>query len=265
MLNSNIKISIITVCYNSELTIRDTIESVLNQTYTNIEYIIVDGKSQDCTLDIVRSYEPLFESRMKIISERDKGIYDAMNKGIKMATGELIGLINSDDYYESNAVEKIVEAYGGERYAVIYGLLRCIEDEKESMICFNSHNFLERRMIMHPSCFVSKYVYDEIMMYNTNYISAADYDFMYKLYKNGSVKFIPIYCIIANCRGGGISTTQKGYLEYLKVRMDLGLMPVSAYWMSVLSLRFKHAIIYILWGRNDKKKDTKKKNDKGIS
>ena len=256
MLEQDIKVTIITVCYNSELTIRDTIESVLNQTYTNIEYIVVDGKSQDNTVDIVKSYEPLFKGRMKIISEPDDGIYDAMNKGIKRATGELVGIINSDDYYEENAVEKIVESYTGDRYAVIYGMVRVIEDEKESMIYISSHNFLDKKMIAHPSCFVSKYIYDEIAVYNTDYISAADFAFMFMLYKNPSVRFIPVYHVIANHRGGGVSNTLKGNVDALKVRKDLGLIPVSSYWMSVVSLYVKHAIIHTLWGRNDKKKDT---------
>lgn len=247
MTKQEIKVSIITVCYNSELTIRDTIESVLNQTYTNIEYIIVDGKSKDNTLNIVREYEPLFEGKMKIISEPDGGIYDAMNKGIKRATGELVGIINSDDYYEYNAVEKIVESYTGDRYTVIYGMVRVIEDEKERMVYISSHNFLDKRMIPHPTCFVSRYIYDEIRMYNTNYTCAADLEFMCMLSKNELVKFIPIYHIIANYREGGISTTLKGNLDGLKVRKDLGIIPIRVYWMSVASLRFKHAVFYILW------------------
>lgn len=102
------KVSIITPCLDSEKTIRRTIESVLYQTYKNIEYIIVDGGSGDKTLEIVRTYQPLFEGRMRWVSEPDKGIYDAMNKGIRMSHGQIIGIINSDDYYVSNAVEQVI-------------------------------------------------------------------------------------------------------------------------------------------------------------
>lgn len=92
------KISLITVTYNSGTTLRDTIQSVLAQTYRNVEYIVVDGLSKDNTIDIVREYEPQFEGRMKWISEKDKGLYDAMNKGVRMATGDVVGILNSDDF-----------------------------------------------------------------------------------------------------------------------------------------------------------------------
>ena len=123
-MEENIKVSIITVCYNSEKTIRRTIESVLNQTYDNIEYIIVDGASTDQTMDIVKEYEPKFSGRMRWISEPDEGIYFAMNKGIDMAAGELIGLLNSDDTYESNAVKSIRDALVSEPYQILYGFAR---------------------------------------------------------------------------------------------------------------------------------------------
>ncbi len=95
------KVSIVTPCLNSEKTIRDTIESVLYQTYKNIEYIIVDGSSTDNTVKIIKEYLPKFHGRMKFVSEKDNGIYNAMNKGIKMSSGNIIGIINSDDYYEN--------------------------------------------------------------------------------------------------------------------------------------------------------------------
>ena len=98
------KISIITATYNSAATVRDTIESVLRQTYSDYEYIIKDGGSKDDTLDICKEYESRFEGRMKIISAPDKGIYDAMNIGIEAATGDVVGLLNSDDFYTSNDV-----------------------------------------------------------------------------------------------------------------------------------------------------------------
>lgn len=103
------KVSIITPCLNSEETIRDTIESVLGQSYQNIEYIIVDGRSTDRTIEIVKEYASGFEGRLRYISEKDSGIYDAMNKGILQASGSVIGIINSDDWYEPEAVEQAVQ------------------------------------------------------------------------------------------------------------------------------------------------------------
>ena len=121
MKENNIKVSIITVCFNSEKTIRRTIESVLYQTYPNIEYIIVDGKSTDGTVDIVKEYLPAFQKRLRYVSERDKGIYDAMNKGIRLSAGDVIGIINSDDFYEPDAVENIVKYADRGSCQVLYG------------------------------------------------------------------------------------------------------------------------------------------------
>ena len=106
------KISIITPTYNSEKTLKDTLESILKQTYTNYEHIIVDGASKDSTMQIVKEYEEKYQGKLKYISEKDLGIYDAMNKGIKMATGDIIGILNSDDIYANeNVLEKIANKF----------------------------------------------------------------------------------------------------------------------------------------------------------
>ena len=113
------KISIITIAYNSEKTISRTIESVYNQTYQPYEYIIVDGLSKDSTVEVAKQYEQKFKEKgiiYRIISERDKGLYDAMNKGITMAEGELIGMINSDDWYEPDALKEVNEVYEKEHF-----------------------------------------------------------------------------------------------------------------------------------------------------
>ena len=112
-------VTVITPCYNSEKTIRRTIESVLNQTYKDIEYLIIDGASTDKTVEIAKSYEAAFEGRMHIYSEKDEGIYYAMNKGIGLAKGEIIGIVNSDDYYEPEAVAKIAEKRTGSPYQIL--------------------------------------------------------------------------------------------------------------------------------------------------
>lgn len=118
------KMSIITVSYNSAFTIRDTFESILNQTYQDIEYVIVDGGSVDLTISIIKEYQSRFNGRMRWISEPDNGIYDAMNKGIQMATGDIIGILNSDDYYiHSNVIEKIVKGFEKEHVDAIYANL----------------------------------------------------------------------------------------------------------------------------------------------
>lgn len=123
---NNVKVSVITPCFNSEKTIQKTLESVLNQTYNNYEYIIIDGKSTDKTLQIIEKYKPLFGEKIQVYSEPDKGIYDAMNKGIMKASGDIIGIVNSDDYYELDALENMVNEVPDDKYFILYGFQRCI-------------------------------------------------------------------------------------------------------------------------------------------
>lgn len=221
--------SIVTVSFNSERTIAKTIESVLNQTYKNIEYIVIDGNSSDRTMEIVRNYEPLFEGRMKWVSEPDQGIYDAMNKGIYMASGELIGIINSDDYYENSAVEDMVKAMSDAPYQIIYGAIRTLKDGKEKCISINSHIFLKECMIGHPACFITKQLYDELGVYDTQFISAADYDFMLRMIENPDVHFQPVYKLIANFVIGGTCTSSKAYYDLLKVQKKHNLITENGY------------------------------------
>ena len=131
------KITIITVCYNSGKTIKDTIESVLAQNYKNFEYIIIDGKSKDNTVDIIKSYEPKFNGKMKWISEKDKGIYDAMNKGVKLASGDIIGLINADDILATpNAFQIIVDTFKNENCDGTYSNLRVLDGNMKKVMVF---------------------------------------------------------------------------------------------------------------------------------
>lgn len=223
------KVTIITVCFNSIKTIRHTFESVLGQTYPNIEYIVVDGFSSDGTVDIIKEYEPLFQGRMRWISEKDEGIYDAMNKGIKMATGELIGIINSDDYYEENAVEIMANAMTDEKYQILYGAMRVLREGEEDSISISSHKFLQYRMIHHPACFVTKQVYDDFGCYDTTYLSVADYDFMLRMNKQKKIHFEPIYSLIANFTLGGMCSTGLAYEELAKMRRNHGLITEKQY------------------------------------
>ena len=117
------KISIITVCYNSAKTIRDTFESVLNQTYSDIDYVVVDGNSRDDTVSIIKEYEQKLNGKMRWISEPDNGLYDAINKGIKMAVGDIIGILNSDDYYASDdVIKRVVDTISSKNVDSCYGI-----------------------------------------------------------------------------------------------------------------------------------------------
>ena len=116
------KVSIITVAFNSAATIAHCMQSVLDQSYSNIEYIVVDGLSKDNTLNIVREFEPLFAGKMRWISENDNGIYDAMNKGLHMATGDVVGILNSDDFFTDNdVIEKVAQAFTDDKIDAVYG------------------------------------------------------------------------------------------------------------------------------------------------
>lgn len=223
----DIKVSIITVCYNSEKTIRKTIESVLHQTYKNIEYIIVDGASSDGTLNIIEEYLEVFQGSLRVISEPDDGIYYAMNKGIAVASGELIGIINSDDWYEENAVEEIVKAYWNNHdnpYSVYYGKTGMVNDGELIRVESSSHEKLEEEMISHPACFVTARTYVEFGGFNTEYPCVADYDLMLRYYKSGEVSFIPVDCHIANFTLGGMSSTGKAYIDLLRLKKAYGKM-----------------------------------------
>jgi glycosyltransferase involved in cell wall biosynthesis len=198
------KVSIITVCRNSEKTIERTILSVLNQTYQDIEYIIIDGKSTDNTLKIVGKYK----NSIKLISEKDNGIYDAMNKGIKMAEGDIIGILNSDDWYEKDAIEKVVKKYDKEygKYQVIYGGVKIWKDDKMVKLCWNSAENLQNDCIQHPAMFVTRETYRVFGTFLTKYKLAADYELQLRYWNSEKVLFVPIYDMITNFSLGGASS-----------------------------------------------------------
>lgn len=202
--------SIITVCYNSDKTIAQTIESVLNQTFQDFEYLIIDGGSTDGTLDIIKKYESLFKDKLKCISEPDRGIYDAMNKGIKLASGNLVGIINSDDWYELDTLSKIEDSLKVENRddVVIYGLLRYYKNELSYKIESFNHNFLREAIIPHPTCFISRNLYHKYGFFNTAFHYAADYDLIIRLYNKGVI-FIQLPYILANFRLGGATDLKK--------------------------------------------------------
>lgn len=218
----NITVSIITPCFNSESSIRDTIESVLHQTYQNIEYIIVDGASTDSTVQIIEEYAPMFQGRLRYVSEPDKGIYNAMNKGIKMSHGQLIGIINSDDYYEEDAVEKMVRQYNEGEYQVLYGYMRVMSHDRIRYICKDSHTQLLKAMIPHPTCFVSRNIYRDFGLYLERFRLVADYELMLRLNKTGKVQFRCIPEVITNYREGGASAGKRTFYEASLVRFLYG-------------------------------------------
>jgi len=199
-------ISIITVVYNGAKTLEQTIQSVINQTYNNIEYIIIDGGSTDGTLDIIKKYENHIS---QWVSEPDKGLYDAMNKGISKANGELIGMINSDDWYEDNAVELIVDAFQknpekrifhGDRYDVLENGSKSIRKFHPSKFKFLYYGMTYN----HPSMFIHRDIYKKCF-YNINLKALSDYEFVLKqfLKNKNSFHYVPVAYV--NYRLDGIS------------------------------------------------------------
>ncbi|KXS43221.1 MAG: glycosyl transferase family 2 [Candidatus Frackibacter sp. T328-2] len=253
-------VSIITVCYNSEKHIEDTIKSVLNQTYDNIEYIIIDGNSTDGTLDIIEEYEPKFNGRMKWISEEDAGIYDAMNKGIDIANGEIIGIINSDDYYVEDAVETIVSKFSfNQEIDVVYGnMFRIIPNSYVNLqeVVKSSIKGLEKKMtICHPTCFVKTRVYKAIGKFNVQYKIAADYELILRM-KKAKMKFYYADKVLCYFRADGISSNNiYTLLDVKNIHLQYGfkVYGITNYIKRLVYLYFKrmkkNIICYILGER----------------
>lgn len=215
----SIPVTILTVSFNAEGTIARTIESVMNQTYKNIEYIVIDGASRDNTAAIAESYIERFSSHegcsMRVISEPDKGMYDALNKGANLAHGAIVGQINADDCYEPDAVQTMAELYEREGYDLAWGSLnvitpsrKFIKHAKRGLLWTTSH-------WCHPAAFARREILLEYPYPLTN--SHDDFDFATHVYLDGK-KIIPLDKVISNFTFGGMST-QKSIRE-AKKRLD---------------------------------------------
>jgi len=209
-LNNNPTISIITVCYNSENTIERTIKSVIKQNYAQIEYIIVDGKSKDGTMDIIQKYR---DKITKVISEPDKGIYDAMNKGIELASGEIIGILNSDDIYTSNTIiSEITREFVKRDVQLVYGNITYFRNNPDEAIrtwvtkSYYKRFFDHGEVAPHPSLFVKKEVYNKIGTYHSDFKITSDYEFMLRALRINSYKSYHLNKFIVNMQMGGEST-----------------------------------------------------------
>lgn len=204
-MDQTIKVSIITVTYNVEKTIEQTINSVLNQTYSNIEYIIVDGMSTDETWERICKYK---DHISVLVHEPDAGLYDAMNKGIALATGDIIGIINGDDWYEVHTVSKVVEEMTQD-VDIIYANMNMIQED--GRICVTHINSMENiwyQMVAHPTVFVRRGMYQTLGLFDLQYYIASDYELLLRFCVNGArCKYVNE--IFANFRVGGISTKRE--------------------------------------------------------
>ena len=245
------KISIITATYNSGKTVRDTLESVLRQTFSDYEYIIKDGGSKDDTLEIVKNYAPKFGERLKVISEPDQGIYDAMNKGFQMATGDVIGILNSDDFYTSDdALQVIADAFANNDIDATYGDIHFVNDDDLSKRVRYYSSAVFRRSFMrfglmpaHPSFYCKKAVYEKYGSFDTSYKVAADFENLLRIIYVGNIKTKYIPKDFVTMRTGGASTA--GLSSRTQIMKDhLRALKANGIYSNVflLSLRYVYKV-----------------------
>jgi len=205
------KISIITVTYNSLDTIADTIKSVLAQTYTNREYIIIDGASTDGAVDIIKSFG---DKISKFVSEPDSGIYDGINKGIKLATGDIVGILNADDfYYDNKVIGRIAETFMHNDIDAVFGDIQFIASGNQSKITryyssgkFHPGKFRYGYMPAHPTFYVRRDFFEKYGFYKTDYQIAADYELLIRFLYTNKLRYKYINMPFVNMRTGGVST-----------------------------------------------------------
>lgn len=236
------KISIITVVWNNKDTIKDAIDSVLAQTYENIEYIIIDGASSDGTVEIVKSYG---NKITKFLSEKDNGLYDAMNKGIVQATGDIVGILNSDDFYiDEFVIEKVVQEFKDKEVDSLFADLVFVKPENldKTVRYYDSSHFRPEKfaygwMPAHPTFFVKREVYDKYGTFKLDYKIAADYEILVRFLQKYKISYTYLNQVIIKMRLGGISTSgvKSNYIlnkEIIRACRENG---ISTSWVKVLS------------------------------
>lgn len=217
------KISIITATYNRADTIRDTIESILSQTYQDWEHVVIDGASKDNTLAILEEFKDRYKGRLKLLSEPDKGIYDAMNKGLALASGDVIGILNSDDFFANDMVlESINDAFADSSIDAVHSDIDVVDfnDTTNVIRHRNGKGFSKRQMNMgfmpcHPTYYAKKSVYKSTGKFDTSYKIAADFDNLYKAIHNNKIKLTYIPGTQVIMRDGGAS--QNGWASHKRI------------------------------------------------
>lgn len=249
------KISLITATYNSEKSLRDTFNSVLLQDYENIEYIVIDGSSQDSTLDIVKEYELKFKGNMRWISESDNGLYDALNKGIKMASGEIVGILNSDDFFtETNILSNISKTFKEKNCDAVYGDIHFVDpNDLTKCVRYYSSSVFKRELMRigfmpaHPTFYTYKENFEKYGYYKTDYKIAADFELLLRfIYVNNiKIKYIPLDFV--TMRTGGMSTESMNsrkviMREHIRAFKENGLFVNRV----ILSMRYPYKVFELL-------------------
>ena len=253
------KISLITITYNSAKTLEDTLKSVVEQTYSDVEYIIVDGASKDKTVSIIEEYEPLFKGRIKWISEPDKGLYDAMSKGIQMATGDVVGILNSDDFFTSRDVlQKVAEAFEQDsQLDAVYGDVHFVHPNNlNKCVRYYSSKVFKRDLMRmgfmpaHPSFYIRRECFEKYGLYKTDYKVAADFEFLLRVIYKAKIKtkYLPIDMVTMRTGGAstsGIESHKRIMKEHLRAFRENGLYTNRL----LLSLRYIYKIEELLWSK----------------
>jgi len=203
------KVSIVTTTYNSAATLRDTLESVKAQDYSNIEHILVDGRSSDTTVDIIASYPHVAQ----YVSEEDQGLYDAINKGIRMSTGDIVGILNSDDFFpDSTVISSIVKAFEENKVDAVYGDIAFVkpEDLKKIVRYYSSKKFHPKKfargyMPAHPSFYAKRSCFEKLGYYQLDYKIAADFELLMRFFMDPNIRTHYIQKVIVYMRTGGVS------------------------------------------------------------
>ena len=233
------KISIITVCYNAEDTISDAIQSVLTQDYKDVEYIIVDGKSTDRTLEIIQS----IKNRIKLISEKDRGIYDAMNKGINIASGDVIGILNADDVYKNcQVLTEVMDGFKA-NVSIVYGDIEYVKYNDLSKVVrkwkagiFRSGKFKWGWMPPHPGFFVKKSCYESFGLFNLNLSTSADYELMLRMLEVHHLTCHYIPKTITSMRVGGASNSslKNRLIANRNDKKAWTIHPINPFWFTFI-------------------------------
>ncbi len=238
-----IKISIITASFNAVQTIGGTIESVLSQKHDNLEYIVIDGGSSDGTMDVVDRYK---NQLSHVLSEPDRGIYDAFNKGLHLATGDIIGILNADDFYAPWALETVASAYRNNPDAdVLYGKVVSLDEEQKKWFVYplgNPENLVCCMSLSHPAIFVTRKAYEQYGLFDDSFKCSGDWDFLLRLYLAGA-SFCPVNDVLTAFRTSGMSSRlfQAQLTENRKI-LQTYFEPTNAF-KKIIKMHMKH------WGR----------------
>lgn len=245
------KLSIIICTHNSGGRLIKTLDSILNQKEDDFEVVVIDGASTDNTLEIIKDYDTKFKGKLHWISEKDKGIYEAMNKGVKIAKGEYINVIGAGDWLEPRALEKTIE-FINENHGVdaAHGILRVWDREiKYSYLLQTKPNLLSEQPMQHPALYYKKELHDKFGLYDENYKIAADYDFCIRAFYKGGAKAVKFKVIVDNFVTDGISSINVADCsnETLQIRKKYGFVKrPSAY------AKIKRIIKNIYYGKTEK-------------